>query len=331
VLHFQFVNWPNLQIKQSWYRCMERIRQPQRLAAEINKQYAPSEDESGLQVRAVPADWLEGYAGLDAGVFGARDERRVREVLGWFREHGAAHFADLDIWRVDWAALCSDETLAAAIAEARQNAPVAPKTFPIPLSARRHMATAGEHLARRDLASCRKSVECALAEAPEHPEILAALGNMELVAKEFAPARKHFEQSLRLNSAQPKVWSQLAAAQLHLKNRAGFLQGVQKALELDAKCAPALRQMADYQMERGQHRPAAGAYRQLAGLEPRNAGVRLLLGQALAAAGETEEAVDCFRQALALEPTLAAARRALDTLSKSDQTRKAAPAEACAR
>ncbi len=330
VLHFQFVNWPNLQIKQSWYRCMERIRQPQRSAMEINKQYAPSEDESGLQLRAVPSDWLEGYAGLDAGVFGAPDERRVREVLAWFREHGAAHFADLDIWRVDWAAHCPDATLATAITEARRNAPVVAKAFPIPPAARRHMAAAGEHLNRRDLAACRQSVECALAEAPGHPEILAALGNMELVAKDFTAARRHFEASLAANAQQPKVWSQLAAAQLHLKNRAGFLQAVQKSLALDAKCAPALRQMADYQMERGQAGPAAGAYRQLAQLEPRNAIVRVLLGQALAATGETDEAIQCYQQALALDPSLAAARRALDASKRPAPGRKAAPAAACA-
>lgn len=331
VLHFQFVNWPNLQIKQAWYRCMERIRQPHRAAAEINKQYAPSEDESGLQLREVPADWLEGYAGLDASVFAARDERRVREVLAWFNEHGAGHFADLDIWRVDWAALCPDESLAAAIREASRRAPVAPRTFTIPPEARRHMTQAGEHLSRRDLAACRKSVECALAEAPDHPEILAALGNMELVAKEFADARKHFEASLALNPAQPKIWAQLATVQLRLKNRAGFLQTLQKALDLDLKCVPALRLMADYQVERGQHRAAAGAYRQLVELEPRDASLRMNLGQTLAACGEPEEAAQAYRHALSLDPNLVAARRALDALSRG-KTRAAAPAaEACVR
>jgi FkbM family methyltransferase len=332
LLHFQFVNWPNLQIKQAWYRCMERTRPPRRSAAEINTQYAPSEDETGLELRDAPADWLEGYVGLDAGVFAARDKRRVREVLAWFREHGVKCFADLDIWRVDWVALCDDAALAEEIRHAKSGTGVAPRISPLSTDARRHMVVAGEHLARGDLAGCRASVERAHAEAPGHPEILAALGNMHFVAKEFAEARKRFEASLALSPGQAKVWCQLAATQLRLKNPAGFLTALQKALELDPENAAALRLLADHQAQRGQHRAAAGAYRKLALLAPRDAAVRVLLGQTLLACGEHDEAAQALRQALALDPNLATARRTLDDLGRKNGNRRPAPvAEACVR
>lgn len=334
VMHFQFVNWPNLQIKQAWYRCMERIRQPQRAAAEINKQYAPSEDESGLELREVPSDWLDGYSGLDASVFAARDDRRVREVLGWFREHRAVHFADLDIWRVDWAALCSDEQLAAEIRDAARRGPAPSKSFPLPPEARRHMAAAGAHLARGDVPACRASVERAFVEAPEHPEILAALGNMQFMAKEFVAARKHLEISLSLNAAQPKVWTQLAATQLQLKNQGGFVTALQKALELDPECSAALRLLADYQAQRGQHQAASGAYRKLTRLDARDASLWLNLGRTLFAGGEMEEAEEALQQALTLDPKLASARRALDELKRKNQNKsksRSAEVETCAR
>jgi tetratricopeptide (TPR) repeat protein len=286
-----------------------------------------------MELRDAPADWLEGYGGLDAGVFAASDERRVREVLAWFREHGAARFSDLDIWRVDWAALCTDQELAEAIRDASRGAPAnAPKILPLTASVRRHMVAAGEHIARGDLNACRKSVECALAESPGHPELLAALGNVQFVAKEFSNARKNLEASLAISPGQPKVWAQLAATQLRLKNQAGFLTALQKALELDAECIPALRLMADHQAQRGQHLAAAGAYRKLAQLAPRDAKVLLQLGQSLAAAGESDEAAQALRQALAVDSNLTAARSALNNLERKNRNVRSAPlAESLAR
>ncbi len=334
VMHFQFVDWPNLQIKQAWYRCMERVRQPRRAAREINAQYAPSEDESGLELRDVPVDWFAGYDNLDTSAFSARDERRGREVIGWFREHGAAHFADLDIWRVDWADGCDDVALAADIRTASRRGPEVTRTFALPAEAHRKMVVAREHLGRGDVAACRRSIEDALASAPDHPEIVAALGNLHFMSKEFAAARQRFEASLALRPEQPMVWAQLAATQLQLKNQSGFVSAVQKSLALDAECKAALRLMADFQARNGQHRPAAGAYRKLACLEPADAGIWSNLGRSLAACGELDEAEEALRQALIIDPKLAAVRRALEELKRKNAKRHSTvPAEApvCAR
>jgi len=102
LLHFQFVNWRNLMIKQAWYRCLERIRSPQKNARQINARYALTKDETGLALAPAPSGWLEGYNFFDPGIFNYPDRWRERQVLGWFRQYGRDFFRDLDIWDLDW-------------------------------------------------------------------------------------------------------------------------------------------------------------------------------------------------------------------------------------
>ncbi len=102
LLHFQFVNWINLLIKQSWYRCLEHIRCPNKLASEINKIYAPSKDESGLTLKDILSYWLECYQFFDHTIYDKIQEWRKNQVLSWFDKHGKEYFKDLDIWDIDW-------------------------------------------------------------------------------------------------------------------------------------------------------------------------------------------------------------------------------------
>jgi glycosyltransferase involved in cell wall biosynthesis len=102
VMHFQFVHWRNLLVKQAWYRCLERIRQPQKPPAEINRVYAGSVDETGLGVRPSPASWFAGYPSFDPSIYSQPDIAREQEVLGWFEKHGREYFRDLAIWDIDW-------------------------------------------------------------------------------------------------------------------------------------------------------------------------------------------------------------------------------------
>lgn len=109
MLHFQFVNWRNLLVKQAWYRCLERIRQPKKSDKAINQRYAPSKNEKNLGLRQSHADWLEGYSFFDSTVYDRPEGWREKQVLGWFQEYGKDHFAGLDIWDIDWASgLLSD-------------------------------------------------------------------------------------------------------------------------------------------------------------------------------------------------------------------------------
>lgn len=102
LLHFQFVNWRNLLVKQAWYRCLEKINLPDKSTSEINAIYAPSKDETGLRTQPVPEEWLNKYPFWDPTIFDVPETWREKQVLEWFAEYGEDFFADLDIWDIDW-------------------------------------------------------------------------------------------------------------------------------------------------------------------------------------------------------------------------------------
>lgn len=102
ILHFQFVNWRNMLIKQAWYRCLERLRHPERSIGEINNRYAPSKDETCLGLKPSPKEWFANYTFFDVSVFSKPEQWRLKQMVDWLREHGVDYFADLDIWDIDW-------------------------------------------------------------------------------------------------------------------------------------------------------------------------------------------------------------------------------------
>jgi FkbM family methyltransferase len=102
VLHFQFVNWENLLIKQAWYRCMERIHDPQRSVQQLNEQYGQSKDETNLGLLPAPVTWFEGYSFFDRSVFAQKELWRENDVMKWFATYGIEYFIGLDIWDISW-------------------------------------------------------------------------------------------------------------------------------------------------------------------------------------------------------------------------------------
>ncbi|WP_162605057.1 FkbM family methyltransferase [Geomonas oryzae] len=102
LMHFQFTNWANLLLKQAWYRCMERIRTPEKPDAEINERYAPSKDERNMVLKGAPEAWFSGYPLFDHECYQKPDNWRMEQVLAWFARYGREHFTGLDIWDVAW-------------------------------------------------------------------------------------------------------------------------------------------------------------------------------------------------------------------------------------
>jgi glycosyltransferase involved in cell wall biosynthesis/predicted O-methyltransferase YrrM len=101
LLHFQFVNWRNLLIKQAWYRCLERIRDPQKPAGTINALYAPSQDESALGLKPALRSWFT-YPFFDPAVADAPDLWRKTQIEAWLDQYGLDFFKSLDIWEINW-------------------------------------------------------------------------------------------------------------------------------------------------------------------------------------------------------------------------------------
>ena len=102
LLHFQFVNWQNLLLKQGWYRCLERLRKPDKSIAAINKRYAASKDENNLGLKPALPEWFEAYDFFKPGGYLLPDSWRKRQVCDWFHKYGREAFAELDIWDIDW-------------------------------------------------------------------------------------------------------------------------------------------------------------------------------------------------------------------------------------
>jgi glycosyltransferase involved in cell wall biosynthesis len=109
LMHFQFVNWRDLLIKQAWYRCIERIRHPEKQAEMINDLYAHSKDETNLRLRLSSPEWFAGYPFFDKTVFKRKENWQEKQILSWFSEYGLQFFADLDIWDIDWGPHLADE------------------------------------------------------------------------------------------------------------------------------------------------------------------------------------------------------------------------------
>jgi FkbM family methyltransferase len=102
LLHFQFVNWQNLLIKQSWYRCLEHIRDPQKSIFDINTLYGHSKDESNIGFKECPKEWFSGYTFFNPSIFNQSEKWRKAQVSEWFKQYGKGFFKDLDIWDVNW-------------------------------------------------------------------------------------------------------------------------------------------------------------------------------------------------------------------------------------
>jgi FkbM family methyltransferase len=102
LMHFQFVCWTNLLIKQAWYRCLERIRMPRKSPEEINRRYAPSKDECNIHLSPAHGEWFNGYGNFDHHCYQSPDSWRLNQVLAWFSQFGKTHFQSLDIWDVPW-------------------------------------------------------------------------------------------------------------------------------------------------------------------------------------------------------------------------------------
>lgn len=102
VMHFQFVNWRNLLIKQAWYRCLERIKDPNKDISKINELYAPSKDERGIHLEPAKEEWFKFYKNFDKSIYMQPEHWREKQVVGWFNQYGKEFFKDLDIWDIDW-------------------------------------------------------------------------------------------------------------------------------------------------------------------------------------------------------------------------------------
>jgi len=95
ILHFDRVNWDNVLIKTIWYKCMERIRLPEKSIGRINYFYKRWTDETGIQLYPSPKEWFDGYEFFDASVYNYKDVWRENQIKQWVRAYGQEYFEGL--------------------------------------------------------------------------------------------------------------------------------------------------------------------------------------------------------------------------------------------
>jgi len=100
LLHFQFVNWNNLLIKQAWYRCLEKITNPEKSIDEINNRYAPSKDEININLKPSDPDWFKYYSFFDFTIYQHDEKWRLKDINDWITKLGKEYFSGLDIWDI---------------------------------------------------------------------------------------------------------------------------------------------------------------------------------------------------------------------------------------
>jgi glycosyltransferase involved in cell wall biosynthesis len=101
MLHFQFINWANVVKKQAWYKCLERMRTPEKSIDAINERYAFSMDTSHVELSPVNAVWFEGYDFYQPQLFDAQEHWRTEQIKQWVKQYGACYFKGLDFWGLD--------------------------------------------------------------------------------------------------------------------------------------------------------------------------------------------------------------------------------------
>jgi glycosyltransferase involved in cell wall biosynthesis len=98
MLHFQFMNWTNVVIKQSWYKCLEHIRIPEKSVESINQRYAFSMDTTHVEISPVQKIWFDGYDFYSSKYFDTQEEWRTKQMKQWVTQYGINHFKELDFW-----------------------------------------------------------------------------------------------------------------------------------------------------------------------------------------------------------------------------------------
>jgi hypothetical protein len=96
LLHFGYLNWDNVLTRQTWYKCLERVRNPAKSAQEINSWYCAyqEKDAATLEVRA---EWFAGYTFFNPALFEQADLWRKDQIKDWIKHHGIEYFKGLDI------------------------------------------------------------------------------------------------------------------------------------------------------------------------------------------------------------------------------------------
>jgi Tfp pilus assembly protein PilF/glycosyltransferase involved in cell wall biosynthesis len=321
LLHFQFVNWRNLLVKQAWYRCLEHVRQPEKPVQEINNRYAASKDETGLGLKAAPSEWLAGYPFFDCSIVAGPETWREKQVLRWFEEFGRDHFRQLDIWDIEWG------QPGHYVAPLPAGFPVQPHCLPEETREAQFLiqkAKAG--MATGNLSAAREALESALKFVPGDADLAVVHGNILASLADPAGARWEYVRALALQpdhsearvklgpppsssaTAGPRLPKAaqdcLEQAETYFKNGklAEARVQLQRMLDITPDVYEVLTALGNISFQLGDMAAAAAAFATAAKQRPQDASSQVLLASAALQAGQIEVFEKALGRALELDP-----------------------------
>jgi cytochrome c-type biogenesis protein CcmH/NrfG/glycosyltransferase involved in cell wall biosynthesis len=308
LMHFQFVNWRNLLVKQAWYRCLEHVRNPQKAIAAINQQYGQSKDESGLGLRVAPAEWLGGYPEFEPAAFHESEWWREKQVRKWFEQHGREFFKELDIWDIDWSgpqAAIKDK----AFAPAATNEDLTARAVSL-------VEIADQCQARGDLQGSRTALVKAMDWAPGAVDLVAAASAAHLRVGEPHQARWLALRATLLDPAHALSFVRLSEAALALNRMPEFESSLTRSLELSPGNAAALSVMGNLKLRLNDFAGAARLFSQLVDGAPDDIPGLLGLGLCSFKMGDFAAAQRAYGEVLRIEPNHATAQENVTFLTR---------------
>lgn len=98
LLHLQFASWRRLLAKHAAYKCMERVKYPQKSLHQIDETYSLAPNENGLRLAEVPAEWWSRYAPLMQHLDLDREPWHAAEVRRLIADYGRNHFEPMNLF-----------------------------------------------------------------------------------------------------------------------------------------------------------------------------------------------------------------------------------------
>jgi glycosyltransferase involved in cell wall biosynthesis len=102
VFHYQFSDWKSFQIKQAWYRCIEKTLS-NKSDDSINQTYKITMEDPNALVTAIPEEWRSKsncLPSLNLYEDHRKNNWHLQEIRKMIKQHGVEKFKGLQIWHI---------------------------------------------------------------------------------------------------------------------------------------------------------------------------------------------------------------------------------------
>lgn len=97
LLHYQYIDLKQSEIKQAWYRCSELIsgNDPKK----INHKYSVAKNDNRVVLESIKPEWMKDLPLVHID-YKVEADWRYEEIINWFNSKGIKFFEPLDIWDI---------------------------------------------------------------------------------------------------------------------------------------------------------------------------------------------------------------------------------------